>query len=246
MAIGGRASYIVAGLLIGALVCGPAGRLEASEGSKGSNDSSKSSTDSSNSSTDSSNKSENSTEGSPRESTQGTTDGTSDSSAKRRGAVIISVALLIIAVGASAMGVVRALAQAEEQPRLQMLARFLQRNHALVTRDVMMGEGPMLSGWTRGLGLTAAERERLGRALAGSAEQAQLLAALDGPIDEARARRFATGFAQLGRRALGPARFRDLALAGREIHPTPADRRGDPEPASEPGYYKNRLPAARR
>jgi len=67
--------------------------------------------------------------------------------------------------------------------------------------------------WSRALGLTVAERERLGRALAGSPEQAQLLGALNGPIDEGRARRFATGFAQLGRRALGQTRFRDLALA---------------------------------
>jgi hypothetical protein len=127
--------------------------------------------------------------------------------------VIVSVALLVLAVGASVVGVVRALAAAEEGPKLKMLARFLQRNHALVARDVVMGEGPLLRSWTRTLGLSAAERERLGQALLGSAEQAQLLAALNGPIDEARARRFAAGFAQLGRRALGPARLRDLALA---------------------------------
>jgi hypothetical protein len=220
MARGGLASYILTGLLIGALVGVPGGIARASEGSKGSNDSSKSSTDSSKSSTDSSkssagssDNSKNSTDNSPKDSTQWSTDGTSDSTGKHRGAVIISVALLVLAVGASVVGVVREMAAAEEAPKLKMLARFLQRNHALVTRDLLMGEGPVLRAWTRALGLSAVERERLGQALAGSPEQAQLLAALNGSIDEGRARRFAAGFARVSQRALGPARFRDLALA---------------------------------
>ena len=124
---------------------------------------------------------------------------------------MVTVVLALVAVGATAIGVVSALAQADEQSRTRRLAQFLQRNHALVTRDVVMAEGPVLADWGRALGLTAIERERLGQAMAGSAEQAELLAALDGRIDSSRARRFALGFAQLGRRALGEQRFRAIA-----------------------------------
>jgi hypothetical protein len=216
MAVGGRISHILSGLLIGLLLGGAPRPARASDGSKGSNDSSKGSTDSSNSSTDSSNnsndssnRSENSTEGSPKESTEGTSDGSS----KNKGAVLVTVALGLVAVGATTLGVVRALAQVDERKRTRQLANFLQRNHALVARDVVLAEGPVLADWARALGLSAAERERLGQALEGSSEQGELLAALDGRIDEARARRFAIGFAQLGRRALGESRFRAIALA---------------------------------
>jgi hypothetical protein len=101
----------------------------------------------------------------------------------------------------------------QDQQKVQALARFLQRNHALVARDVVTGEGPMLGAWGRALGLSAAERERLGMVLVGSPEQGELLDALDGGMDEGRARRFAVGFTRLGRRALGQGRFREIALA---------------------------------
>jgi hypothetical protein len=208
MAFGKRVCTFIGGVLIGTLLGGPPRLAFGGDSSKGSNDSSGTSTDSSKNSTDSSNRSENSTESSPQDS--------SDGSSKRKGAVLISVALLLVAVGATTVGLVRtsgALAQADEQQKMRQLARFLQRHHALVARDVVMAEGPLLSAWGRALGLGAGEREQLSRCLDGSREQAELLGALDGRIDEGRARRFAVGFARLGQRALGDRRLRAIALA---------------------------------
>jgi hypothetical protein len=211
---------MVAGVLVGALLGAGPGVARGSEGSKGSdgssngsNDSSKSSTDSSQSSTDSSNRSENSTESSPRDSSEGS----SESTGNNRGAAVLSVALLLVSVGATVIGVVKAtglaMAQADDARKMRVLASFLQRHHALVARDVVMGEGPLLATWTRALGLTEAERDRLSASLDGSPEQGELLAALDGPIDVRRARRFAVAFARAGRRALGEARLRGIALS---------------------------------
>jgi hypothetical protein len=229
MVAGGRGRYVLAGVLIGALAGGPRGPVfageDSSKGSNGSDNSSNSSGDSSNSSGDSSensgdssNRSENSTEASPQESTEGTTDESSDGSSNRRETVLVSVALLLASVGATVVGLVRAsdaMAQADQPAKLRQLARFLQRNHALCARDVVVGEGPLLAAWTRALKLTGPERDHLSRVLDGSREQAELLAAIDGRIDEARARRFAVAFTQVGRRALGDARLRALVLAAR-------------------------------
>jgi hypothetical protein len=216
MAFGKRACTFIGGVLIGTLLGGPPRLAFGGDSSKGSNDSSGTSTDSSKSSTDSSNRSENSTENSPKESTEESSDGSSDGSSQRKGSVLISVALLLVAVGATTVGLVRtsgALAQADEKQKMRQLARFLQRHHALVARDVVMGEGPLLSAWGRALGLQTGERDRLSRCLDGSPEQAELLASLDGRIDESRARRFAVGFTRLGQRALGDHRLRAIALA---------------------------------
>jgi hypothetical protein len=101
----------------------------------------------------------------------------------------------------------------QHQRQAQALATFLQRHHAQVARDLMTGEGPVLAGWGRELGLSTGERDRLGAVLLGSPEQGELLQALDGRMDEARARRFAAGFTRLGRRAVGEGRFREIALA---------------------------------
>ena len=76
-----------------------------------------------------------------------------------------------------------------------------------------MGEGPLLAAWARALGLTAPSGSACPAAWTGSPEQAELLAAIDGRIDEERARRFALGFTQVGRRALGDERLRAIALA---------------------------------
>jgi hypothetical protein len=151
--------------------------------------------------------SRNSTQNSPRDS--------SDGSSKSKGGQALSVGALVVLVGGlTVTGVLSSAASSKrDQQRVQALATFLQRNHPLVARDLVAGEGPLLAAWGRGLGLTPAERERLGAALLGSAEQAELLEALDGRIDEARARRFAAGFTRLGRRALGEQRFRGVALA---------------------------------
>jgi len=66
--------------------------------------------------------------------------------------------------------------------------------------------GPVLAAWSRDLRLSNQERQLLRRALDGSAEQGALLEALDGPIDETRARRFAAAFLRVTERALGKAR----------------------------------------
>jgi hypothetical protein len=215
-----RHGTVVASLLAATLAVAGPGTIHASgnsksggnsSDSKGSNDSSKSSGDSSKSSGASSERSGQSTENSPRDSTKGT----SDESTKSKGGQAISVALVIVVVGGAIVGgVLTTRATAQPDPRhTQALVRFLRRNHALVTRDVLVGEGPVLASWAQGLGLDPAERERLGRTLAGSPEQAALLHALDGPIDEARARQFAASFTRLARRALGEARVRAIALA---------------------------------
>jgi hypothetical protein len=204
---------MVTSVIIGALVGGAhaagSGSNSSSDGSKGSDDSSRSSGDSSKNSGDSSGESgrgsRNSTENSPRDSSQ-------DSSNSKGGAALSVGALIVVVGGLMASGVVVSVASSRRnQQRVQALATFLQRNHALVTRDLVAGDGPLLASWGRGLGLTAAERDRLGAALLGSPEQTELLQALDGRIDEARARRFAAGFTRLGRRALGEQRFRSVA-----------------------------------
>jgi hypothetical protein len=82
----------------------------------------------------------------------------------------------------------------------------MRRQHALLTHDVATGDGPVLAAWGRDLRLTAEERRRLRRELEGSAEQGQLLDALDGSIDEAGAGRFAAAFLRVTERALGKAR----------------------------------------
>jgi len=63
------------------------------------------------------------------------------------------------------------------------------------------------------LGLSAFDRRRLRRVLEGSPEQGALLDALDGPIDERHAERFAAAFVQVTERALG--RTRADALVAR-------------------------------
>jgi hypothetical protein len=188
---------------------------DSSDGSKGSNDSSKSSGDSSKGSGDSSKRSNQNSEDSTRDSPKNSTKGTTDESSNSKGGAAISGGLLVLVVGATVIGVVlssQATSRRQDQQNLRALVRFLQRNHALVTRDVMMSEGPMLTSWARAMGLSPVERQRLSQALEGSSEQTELLQALDGDIDEPRAQRFAAGFARAGRRAFGEDRLRAIAL----------------------------------
>jgi hypothetical protein len=210
-------SWVLCASVAGALAL--PGRLalasEGSKGSEGSNDSSKSSGDSSQNSADSSKNSDQRSEDSSEDSSKDSTKDSTDESSKSKGTTAVSTGLLLVTVGATAVGVVyisRATWK-DDQRRVQALVRFLQRNHPLVTRDVVLGEGPMLDGWARSLGLSTGERARVGRALAGSAEQTALLRALDGRIDEGRARSFAASFTRLHQRALGGERVRAIALA---------------------------------
>jgi hypothetical protein len=127
---------------------------------------------------------------------------------------VLSIALVVVAVGATVVGTLAANAtQKQQQQRAALaLAEFMRRQHPLLTHDVVMGEGPVLAAWMHDLGLGAAERAELRRALDGAPEQGLLLAALDGPIDQVRAQRFAAAFVRVTRRALGPARADALIL----------------------------------
>jgi len=97
------------------------------------------------------------------------------------------------------------------------LAGFMRRQHALLLHDVSTGQGPVLDAWEHDLCLTAVEKGRLRRMLDGSAEQGALLDALDGPIDDRQAERFAAAFLRVTDRALG--RARTTALVARAVAP---------------------------
>jgi hypothetical protein len=122
---------------------------------------------------------------------------------------VFSIALAVVVVGASVVGSVALSGsrRANQQRAVAALAAFMRRQHALLTHDVATAEGPVLAAWAYDLGLGAEERRRLSQALEGSAEQGLLLDALDGAIDEARARRFAAAFLRTTERAIGRARL---------------------------------------
>jgi len=221
----------IAILLASTLTVAPVGSVEASgqgqsssgssnssDSSKGSGDSSNSSNDSSHSSNDSSKSSNNSTQNSPKNASDWTTKSSSDWTTHSHGAHMFSIALLVVGVGATVLGVVLTDRSHHGPPPAAALAGFMRRQHALLLHDVSTGEGPVLDAWAHDLGLTIAERGRLLRALEGSAEQSALIEALDGPIDDAQAERFGAAFLRVTGRALGPRRTR--ALVARAIAAT--------------------------
>lgn len=174
--------------------------------SNGSGDSSKSSKGSSDDSQGSSHDSHNSTQSSPQNTSDYTTNGSSDWTTHSHGAHVFSIALAVVLVGATAVGIgVSSRSNHQQQAKLA-LAAFMRRQHSLLTHDVTMAEGPLLAAWSHDLKLCAGDQRRLERALDGSSEQGALLEALDGPIDERHAERFAGAFVGLAARALGPAR----------------------------------------
>jgi len=179
-----------------------------SNSSNGSKDSSNSSGNSSHNSQGSSKDSDNSTQNSPKNSSDWTTHHSSDWTTHSHDAHVLSIALVVVAVGATVAGTlaVNATQKQQQQRAALALAEFMRRQHPLIAHDVVLGEGPVLAAWEHDLRLDAAERTALRRALDGSPEQALLLDALDGPIDQARAGRFAAAFVRAARRALGPAR----------------------------------------
>jgi hypothetical protein len=183
-----------------------------SDSSKGSNDSSNSSEGSSENSRGTSKDSGDSTENSPQKTSDYTTKGSSDWTTNSRGAHVFSIALAVVAVGATVVGVVAAKGS-NHQPRqvaTAALAGFMRRQHAMLTHDVTMAEGPVFEAWAHDLRLTGRERAQVRRVLDGSPEQGALLEALNGPIDERRAERFAAAFLRVTTRAIGPARSRAL------------------------------------
>jgi hypothetical protein len=190
------------------------------DSSNSSNDSSKSSNDSSKSSSGSSNDSDNSTQNSPKNSSDWSTNGSTDWTAHSHGAHMFSIALAVVAIGATVTGLILTDRSHAGPPPTAALAGFMRRQHALLLHDISTADGPVLDAWAHDLRLTPVERTRLRRALEGSAEQGVLIDALDGTIDEKQAERFAAAFLRVTGRALG--RTRTNALVARAVT---ADRR---------------------
>jgi hypothetical protein len=188
-----------------------------SNSSNGSNDSSHSSGESSHSSHESSKDSDNSTQNSPKNSSDWTTKSSSDWTTHSHGAHVFSIVFAVVAVGATVVGYLAANATnaARQDRAATALAEFMRRQHALLTHDVALADGPVFAAWAHDLGLRPDEAERLRRAIEGSHEQGALLAALNGPIDAARARQFAAAFMRATTRALGASRTK--ALVGQVV-----------------------------
>ncbi len=183
--------------------------------SNGSGDSSNSSKSSSDNSHGSSKDSGNSTQNSPKNSTDYTSNSSSDWTTNSHGAHVFSIALAVVLVGATVVGIAVSSKSHQQQQARVALAAFMRHQHGLLTHDVTMAEGPLLGAWSHDLKLSATDAERLRRALDGSPEQGALLSALDGPIDERRADRFAGAFMKLAARALGRDRAQSMVRATR-------------------------------
>ena len=217
--------WLGAAVALWCLVVAPAAARASGQGqsSAGSGDSSKNSNDSSKNSNDSSKGSDNSTQNSPKNSSDWSTNGTTDSSTKSHGAHVFWAGSAALVLGAAVVvGIifaVKATGDSKQNPTATALAAFMRQNHALLTHDVALAGGPLLDVWCRQLALSPAEKRRLAVALDGSPEQGALLAALDGPVDEARARAFSAAFYRTTARALGPARTQALvAHAAGALH----------------------------
>ena len=121
------------------------------DSSNSSNDSSKSSNDSSHSSNGSSKDSDNSTQNSPKNSsdytTEHTTKGSSDWTTHSHGAHVFSVVLVVVAIGATALGIAITQCSHSGPPPAAALAGFMRRQHAMLLHDVSTGE---VRCWTRG------------------------------------------------------------------------------------------------
>jgi hypothetical protein len=119
----------------------------------------------------------------------------------------------VVLLGAGVVGTVALKGtNANQQRNAVAVAAFIRQNHGLLTHDMAMAGGPMLDTWSRQLDLSATERQRLAVTMEGSAEQGDLMRALDGPIDEASARRFSAAFFRVSTRALGPTRMGKLVV----------------------------------
>jgi hypothetical protein len=191
---------------------------DSSQGSNGSNDSSRTSGDSSNSSRDSSKSSNNSTQNSPKNSSDGSTQWTTDNSSQSHGAHVFSAASAVVLLGASVVGTVMAGKSSsgrDPHPKAVALAAFLRQNHAVLTHDIALAHGPILNAWAREWGLTASEKRHLAVVLEGSAEQGALMTALNGDIDEGRALKFSAAFYRATARALGPVRTQTIVAGAR-------------------------------
>lgn len=187
-----------------------------SDSSNSSGDSSNSSKGSSDDSGASSKDSGNSTQNSPKNSSDYTTHSSSDWTTNSHGAHVFSIAVAVVLVGATVVGLAASHKSHQEKQAKVALAAFMRRQHGLLTHDVTMAEGPLLGAWSHDLKLSSTDQRRLEQALEGSPEQGALLEALDGPIDERHAERFAGSFVKLAARALGAERTQ--AMVGRAAH----------------------------
>jgi hypothetical protein len=183
--------------------------------SNGSGDSSNSSKGSSDDSNGSSKDSGNSTQNSPKNSSDYTSNSSSDWTTNSHGAHVFSIALAVVLVGATVVGLGVSSKSHQQQQARVALAAFMRHQHGLLTHDVTLAEGPLLVAWSHDLKLSARDEERLRRALDGSPEQGALLSALDGPIDEHKADRFAGAFMKLTARTLGRDRAQSMVRATR-------------------------------
>jgi hypothetical protein len=181
-----------------------------SDGSKNSSNTSEGTSDDSRGSSKNSN---HSTQNSPKDTSDYTTNGSSDWTTNSGGAHIFTVVLAVVAVGATVVGMAATHRSGRRQQQTTAaLAAFMRRQHALLTHDVTIGEGPVLDAWTYDLGLTPSEKRRFLETLEGSSEQGKLLDALNGPIGAERARQFGAAFMRVTDRALGRPRTHDLVL----------------------------------
>src|SRR4051812_41508070 len=123
------------------------GSSNGSDSSKGSGDSSNSSNDSSKSSEDwshssdgSSKDSDNSTQNSPKNSSDYTTDhttkGSTDWTTHSHGAHVFSVVMVVVAVGATVLGIALTDRSRSGPPPAAALAGFMRRQHAMLLHDV--------------------------------------------------------------------------------------------------------------
>lgn len=120
---------------------------------------------------------------------------------------VIAVSGATVALAAWALAVVTA-----NQVRVAdaHMLRYLREHHALVTRDVIEGDGIIFDGWYVALGLTDAERGLMRQALDATDEQDSMLAALDHVDSLEKARQFSGAFVSVLRRALGDERVKAL------------------------------------
>jgi hypothetical protein len=213
--------WVTGSVAVCAILWGPSPVLASGQGqsrsdtgnsSQGSNGSSNNSNDSSKSSNGSSRDSNNSTQSSPKNSADYSTEGTTNQSTNSHGAHVFWAGSAVVLLGASVVGTVLIARNrtGDQKGTAVALATFMRENHAVLTHDVAMANGPVLDAWARELGLTATEKRRITATMEGSREQGELIAALDGPVDHLRARSFSAAFFQVTARALGPARTRVL------------------------------------
>ncbi len=126
-----------------------------------------------------------------------------------------TLVVVLIAVGAVALsvagGYATAAAESVNAVAAAELESYLRTNHALVARDISLGEGALLHAWLHDLRLLPEERAHVERELPGSSEQNEMLAALDGTLSVERATNFAAAFHGLLARTLPAERVKFLA-----------------------------------